>query len=67
MDIRKHMREETWMPGTKIRESINNQITEELSGSVGPNPSSGPGSSLTTSSLSPSSVSSALIHYLGDR
>jgi hypothetical protein len=30
--------------GTKIRESINNQITEELSGSAGPNPSSSSGS-----------------------
>ena len=32
--------------GTKIRESINNQITEELSGSAGPNPSSSSVSSL---------------------
>jgi hypothetical protein len=42
--------------GTKIRESINNQITEELSGSAGQNPSSSSGSS----SLSPSSGSSGL-------
>jgi hypothetical protein len=42
--------------GTKIRESINNQITEELSDSAGPNPSSSSGSS----SLSPSSGSSGL-------
>jgi hypothetical protein len=46
--------------GTKIMESINNQITQELSGSAEPNPSSSSGSSLTTSSLSPSSVSSGL-------
>jgi hypothetical protein len=42
--------------GTKIRESINNQITEQLSGSAGPNPSSSSGSSPP----SPSSDSSGL-------
>ena len=46
--------------GTKIRESINNQVTEELSGSGGPNPSPSSGSSPTSSSLSPSSGSSGL-------